>query len=168
MKVPSIYDFKLDRIDGGTIDLSQYKGTRMLIVNLASDCAFTPQYKELQDIFHALHGELVVIGLPCNDFGGQEPGTEEEIRNECMLEYMVTFPVSKKIHIIEEPIHPLYQWLCKKEWNGQADHEVRWNFFKFLIEPDGRLAAMYPSTVSPTDPRIVDWAMSRPSGQIQS
>lgn len=158
MNIGSIYDLKLEAIDGGVIDLAAFRGVRMLIVNVASECAFTSQYKELQELYDSLGEKLVIIGLPCNDFGAQEPGTEEEISNDCLLEYMVTFPISRKIHILKEPVHPLYRWLCNKELNGQSDYEVSWNFFKFLIDPDGSIARMYPSTISPLDERIINWA----------
>ena len=130
----------------------------MLIVNVASECAFTSQYKELQELCDLLGEKLLIIGFPCNDFGAQEPGTEAEIRNDCLLEYMVTFPVSRKINILTEPVHPLYRWLSNKELNGQSDFEVNWNFCKFLIDPDGSIAGMYPSVVSPLDERIINWA----------
>ena len=159
MNKPSIYDIKLDRINGDVIDLADYRGRKILIVNVASDCGFTPQYRELQEIYEALDGKMEIIGLPCNDFGGQEPGTEEEISNDCLLEYMVTFPVSRKVNILTKPVHPLYQWLCQASHNGQADYKVEWNFYKFLIDEQGRIVAMYPSSVSPSDGRIVNWAV---------
>ena len=161
MNIASIYDYKSEGIDGEVIDLAAFKGKKILIVNVASECAFTPQYNELQELYDALNDQLVIIGFPCNDFGAQEPGTEEEIRNDCLLEYMVTFPVSRKINILKEPVHPLYQWLCSKEKNGQEDHKVEWNFYKFLIDPDGTISAMYPSSISPLDERIVNWASDR-------
>lgn len=159
MNKPSIYDIKLDRIDGGIVDMAEYRGRKMLIVNVASDCGFTPQYRELQELYEELDGKVEIIGVPCNDFGAQEPGSEEDIRNDCLLEYMVTFPVSRKVNILAQPLHPLYQWLFNKSLNGQSDYEISWNFFKFLIDPDGSIVALYPSSISPTDERIVSWAM---------
>lgn len=161
MNIGSIYDLRIEAIGGGVIDLAAFRGKKMLIVNVASECAFTSQYRELQELYESLNEDLVILGLPCNDFGAQEPGTEEEIRNDCLLEYMVTFPVSRKVNILTEPIHPLYRWLCNKGYNGQSDYEVTWNFCKFLIDPDGSIATMYSSAISPLDERILDWARDR-------
>lgn len=157
MSTKSIYDIAMDGIDGKRIDFSSFQGTKIMVVNVASYCGYTRQYTELQGLYEHFKGKLVVVGVPCNDFGGQEPGTEEDIMNECLLDYMVTFPVTKKVHIVTEDRHPLYQWLCDGRENGRSDFEVSWNFHKFLIDEEGRLVTMYPSAVNPGDERIIDW-----------
>src|SRR5687768_14811399 len=122
----SIYDFNLRTIDGQEISLSKFKGKKMLIVNVASECGYTPQYKGLQEL-HEKHGDkVVVIGFPSNDFGGQEPGTETEIKSFCQKNYGVTFQMMEKIKVKGNDRHPLYMWLSNKEENGSCDESPNW------------------------------------------
>src|SRR5258708_23243379 len=127
-----LYDFKVNSIDGKEADLSQYKGKKVLIVNVASLCGNTPQYKGLQELSEKFKDKLVVLGFPANNFGRQEPGTNEEIKNFCEDEYKVTFPMFEKISVIGDDRHPLYEWLSTKELNGWNDRPPEWNFTKYL------------------------------------
>ncbi len=138
---------KLD--EKSTLDLSIYKGKKVLIVNTASKCGFTPQYKELQQLQDKYADKLVIIGTPCNQFGSQEPGTEEEIETFCQVNYGVTFPLTEKLDVKGSNQHALYQWLTQKSKNGSLDASVSWNFNKFLINENGHLIGYYPSTVTP-------------------
>lgn len=143
------YQFSLPLLDGGDFPFSQLKGKFALLVNVASECGFTPQYRQLQELHTHYADQVSVIGLPCNDFGGQEPGSPEEIRNFCDQRYQISFPLTEKVQIYQDPVHPLYQWLMQKARNGVADFPVTWNFTKFLIAPDGRWIGGYGSAVSP-------------------
>jgi glutathione peroxidase len=146
----SIYDFKINSLEGELIDFSTYKGKTLLIVNVASKCGFTPQYTELQQL-QAQYGEKVtVLGFPANNFGGQEPGTSLEIAQFCEKNYGVTFQMFEKISVKGGDQHPLYQFL--KEKTGQ---EPSWNFCKYLVKPDGTVK-FFPSKVKPLDKEIVD------------
>lgn len=146
----SIYSISIMSLDGkNALDLSQYKGKKMLIVNTASECGFTPQYDDLQKLQDKYTDKLVVIGCPCNQFGGQEPGTASDISAFCKKNFGVTFPLSQKIDVKGDNQHPLYQWLTKKSINGVLDSEVKWNFNKFLISEDGQLLAYFASTTNP-------------------
>jgi len=136
--VKSIYDFKVKDIDGKDVPLSKYKGKVLLVVNVASKCGLTPQYKGLQELYNAKKKEgLVVLGFPANDFAGQEPGTEAEIKEFCSLNYGVDFPMFSKITVKGENKHPLYQWLLAS--SDRPTEEVEWNFAKFVIGRDGKL-----------------------------
>lgn len=157
LEMNTIYDIKINNLDGTPLDWSDYKGKKILIVNVASECGYTPQYTQLQELFESKQDDLVVLGVPCNDFGGQEPGTVEEIQTFCSTKYKVTFPMTEKIGIIKDT-HPLYEWLTKEELNGKGNHEVKWNFHKFLINEDGSIHASLPSGVTPLDEQILDWA----------
>jgi glutathione peroxidase len=152
---PSIYGFKVEALDGGTIDFSSYKGKKILIVNTASKCGYTPQYTELQELYEKYKDKLVVIGFPANNFGGQEPGTNAEIKEFCTGKFNVTFPMAAKISVKGEDIHPLYQWLTSKEKNGVLDAEIKWNFNKFLVNEKGELVAYFPSKVKPMSEEII-------------
>jgi|SRR5690606_23758202 len=146
----SVYDFKMTSLDGELIDFSKYKGKTLLIVNVASKCGFTPQYKDLQKL-HETYGEKVVIlGFPANNFGQQEPGTSAEIATFCEKNYGVSFQMFEKISVKGDDQHPLYQFLEEK--TGQ---EPTWNFCKYLVKPDGTIK-FYPSKVNPMDKEIVD------------
>jgi glutathione peroxidase len=146
----SIYDFKMTSIEGELIDFSAYKGKTLLIVNTASKCGFTPQYKDLQKL-HETYGEkITILGFPANNFGGQEPGSNSEIAQFCEKNYGVDFQMFEKISVKGNDQHPLYQFL--KEKTGQ---EPSWNFCKYLIKPDGTIK-FFPSKVSPMDKEIVD------------
>lgn len=147
----TLYPYKVKTIDGGEIDLAVFSGKKVLIVNVASHCGYTPQYAQLQELYETMGDRLVVIGFPCNDFGGQEPGTEPEIREFCSLRYKVTFPMGAKISIRGEHPDPVYQWLTQKALNGVMDSEVSWNFQKYLLDEHGRLLGMYPPSMSVFD-----------------
>lgn len=145
----NFHQFSLRLLDGDNFPFSQLEGKFTLVVNVASECGYTPQYRQLQEM-HAEYSDLVsVIGIPCNDFGGQEPGSPEEIRNFCDQRYQISFPLTEKIQILKDPVHPLYQWLMQKELNLVDDYPVTWNFTKFLIAPDGTWIGGYGSAVSP-------------------
>lgn len=146
----SVYDFKMNSIDGKLIDFSQYKGKTLLIVNVASKCGFTPQYKELQQLHESYGQKITILGFPANDFGGQEPGTNTEIAEFCQKNYGVDFQMFEKIAVTGKDQHPLYQFL--KEKTGS---EPSWNFCKYLVKPDGTIK-FYPSKVSPMAKEIVD------------
>jgi glutathione peroxidase len=146
----SIYDFKINSLDGQEIDFSQYKGRTLLIVNVASECGFTPQYGDLQKL-HTQYGDRVVIlGFPANNFGGQEPGSNQQIAQFCQKNYGVEFQMFEKISVKGDDQHPLYQWL--KEKTGQ---EPTWNFCKYVVKPDGTVK-FFPSKVKPLDQEILN------------
>jgi glutathione peroxidase len=148
----SAHDFTFSGIDNKPIDLKQYKGRPVLVVNVASFCGFTPQYKELQQL-HETYGAkgLVVLGVPSNDFGAQEPKTEAEIAKFCETSYGVTFPMTAKQKVVGADAHGLYQWISGEAGEAAAP---KWNFHKYLIDKDGKLAGAWPSRVSPTSKEI--------------
>jgi len=154
---PTIYSIEINDAQGNPVDLEQYKGKKLIIVNVASKCGYTPQYDDLQKFYEANKDKVQIIGVPCNDFGGQEPGTEEEIVSFCRVNYGVTFPIMEKVSIKGENPHPLYQWLTQKSENGVSDNDVKWNFHKFLINEDGTLYKEMPSGVKPQDEEIASW-----------
>jgi glutathione peroxidase len=151
----NIYQFKVDGIDGKQIAFEDYKGKYILVVNTASNCGYTPQYEGLEALYNAHKDKLVVIGFPANNFGGQEPGSNEEIKTFCKKNYGVTFPMAKKISVKGSDQHALYKWLCSKAENGVSNNDVKWNFTKFLIDKEGNLVKMFGSSVSPNDEAIV-------------
>jgi len=167
----SIYDFKVDGLMGGQIDFSKYKGKKILIVNTASKCGNTPQYTELQALYDKYKDKLVIIGFPANNFGGQEPGSNEEIGEFCKKNYGVSFPMASKVSVRGEDIHPLYKWLVEqsgemaKKVTGSSTKEilykrflqdpVSWNFTKFLIDEKGNLAGVFHNKVSPMSEEIL-------------
>ncbi|HEX8039426.1 MAG TPA: glutathione peroxidase [Chryseosolibacter sp.] len=148
--VQSIYEFRMNSLEGKQIDFAQYKGKTLLIVNVASKCGFTPQYADLEKLHEQYGNKVVVLGFPANNFGGQEPGTSLEISEFCQKNYGVTFQMFEKISVKGEDQHPLYQWL--KEKTGQ---EPTWNFCKYLVKPDGTVK-FFPSKVNPLDKEILD------------
>lgn len=149
----SIYDIKIKTLDNDkVIHLSDYKGKYLVVVNTASECGYTPQYKDLQEFYMRNKDSVVVLGCPSNQFGAQEPGSEAEIAGFCKKNYDVTFPLTEKIVVKDSSAqHPLYQWLTKKEKNGVGDFTVKWNFNKFVIDPQGKLIRYFGSKVKPTD-----------------
>ncbi|RVU01291.1 glutathione peroxidase [Mucilaginibacter limnophilus] len=149
----SVYDFKLTSIDGKEFSLSKYKGKKLLIVNTASECGFTPQYAELQKLADQYKDKLVVIGFPANNFGGQEPGANAEIKTFCQKNYGVTFPLNEKISVKGDDIHPLFKFLTS-EPNPDFTGEIKWNFEKFLIDENGKLIHRYRSATKPLSPEI--------------
>jgi glutathione peroxidase len=150
MSASSIYEFKMNSIDGKVIDFSQYKGKTLLIVNTASKCGFTPQYAELEKLHEQFGNKVTILGFPANNFGGQEPGTNTEIASFCKANYGVNFQMFEKISVKGDDQHPLYQFL--KEKTGQ---EPSWNFCKYLVKPDGSVT-FFNSKVPPLDKQIVD------------
>lgn len=151
----SIYEFKVESLDGGVIDFNDFKGKKILIVNTASKCGFTKQYAELEAL-HQKYDDLVIVGFPANNFMRQEPGTNEEIAEFCKKNYGVTFPMAAKISVKGKDQHKLYTWLTNKQYNQVEDSKVQWNFQKYLISEDGKLLKVFPSKVKPTDPEIVE------------
>jgi glutathione peroxidase len=156
----TIHQFKVEGIDGNEIDFAAFKGKKIMVVNVASECGYTPQYQQLQEIFEEFADKLIIVGFPSNDFGNQEPGTNAEIKTFCSLKYGVTFPIAAKISIKGNNSHPIYKWLTTKEANKKIDSEVAWNFNKYLLDKNGQLVDFYPSAVDPFDERILNWIMS--------
>jgi glutathione peroxidase len=155
----SFYDFKVMDLMGNEFDFAALKGKRVLIVNTASKCGFTPQYKELQELYDTYNkAGFEIIGFPANNFASQEPGTSSEIAEFCERNYGVTFSMMDKISVKGKDMHPVYQWLTQKALNGQSDASVKWNFHKFLVDENGTWVASYGSTTSPTSDEIVKFA----------
>ncbi len=150
----SIYGFKVTALDGGTIDFATFKGKKILIVNTASECGFTPQYEGLEKLYEKYKDKLVIVGFPANNFGSQEPGTNDEIGAFCKKNYGVTFPMAAKISVKGDDAAPIYKWLCHKSENGVLDAEVGWNFNKFLLDENGKLLAHFESKVEPMSEEI--------------
>ena len=150
----SIYDFKVEALDGGTIDLSKYKGKKILIVNTASKCGFTTQYEGLEALYKKYQDKLVIVGFPANNFGGQEPGTNTEIKEFCKKNYGVTFPMAAKVSVKGDDKAPIFKWLTSKSENGVLDAEIGWNFGKFLLDENGHLLSYFPSKVTPMSEEI--------------
>jgi glutathione peroxidase len=151
----SFYDFKMTSIDGKAIDFKKFKGKKVLIVNVASKCGFTPQYAELEELHEKYGDKLVILGFPANNFKEQEPGSNEEIAEFCQKNYGVKFQMFEKISVVGEDQHPLYQWLSKKELNGWNDQAPKWNFSKYLINEKGELVKFFESKVKPTSEEVL-------------
>ncbi len=149
----TVYTFKLKTIDGKDFSLAKYKGKKLLIVNTASKCGFTPQYAELQKLADQYKDKVVVVGFPANNFGGQEPGTNSEVKEFCQKNFGVTFPLSSKVSVKGDDIDPLFKYLTN-EPNPDFTGEIKWNFEKFLIDENGRLIHRYRSTVKPLSDEI--------------
>ena len=151
----TVYDFTLNSIDGQSAPLSAFKGKVVLLVNVASRCGFTPQYTALESIYEKYKDRgFVIVGIPANNFGGQEPGTNEEIKTFCSAKYHVTFPMMSKVSVKGSDITPLYQFLTDKNLHPQTGGEIGWNFTKFLIGPDGKVIARFDSKVTPDSPEV--------------
>jgi len=156
-----IYQFKVKTLSDEEFDFSSLKGKKIMIVNTASKCGNTPQYKDLQEIYDTYKdNDFVIVGFPANNFGKQEPGTNTEIAEFCKLNYGVTFPMMSKISVKGEDIHPLYQFLTQKSKNGFEDSEVSWNFQKYLIDEKGHLVKVIPPKTLPTDESLINWIKS--------
>ncbi|MEE4196006.1 MAG: glutathione peroxidase [Bacteroidales bacterium] len=154
----SFYDFKVQTIDGEKFDLSTLKGKKVLVVNTASKCGFTPQYEDLQKLYEKYKSEnFIILGFPANNFMNQEPGSNREIMQFCSENYGVTFPMMSKISVKGDDIHPIYQWLTQKDQNGVMDSKVKWNFQKYLIDESGNLVDMASPRTNPLDDQIVSW-----------
>lgn len=156
----SFYDFKMKDIDGEEVDFSQYRGKKVLVVNVASKCGYTPQYAELQELNEKYGDKVAILGFPANNFGGQEPGTNEDIKQFCTENYGVTFQIFDKISVKGVDKHPLYRWLSDKELNGWNDKEPTWNFCKYFINEQGELKKFFPSSVKPMDEEILSLIQS--------
>lgn len=154
----TLYDFSALTIEGEHFDFSTLKGKKVLIVNTASKCAFTGQYKKLQTLYEKYGGDnFEIVGFPCNDFGKQEPGSNKDIHNFCKKNYGVTFLMMEKISVKGDDIHPIYKWLTRKDENKVLSTSIKWNFQKFMIDENGHLIDyVYPST-SPTGNKIEKW-----------
>ncbi len=145
----TIYQFTMPDINGDEVSLNSFEGKVILIVNVASKCGLTPQYEDLQKLYDQKKDKgLVILGFPANNFMGQEPGTEEEIKSFCQKNYGVTFPMFSKISVKGDDMHPLYQFLTQKEMNGVMDSNVKWNFQKYLLNKKGQLVAVIPPSKS--------------------
>ena len=150
---PTLYDFEIQTLGGEAFDLQSLKGKVVLIVNTASQCGFTPQYKELEKLYRRYDKQgFVVLGVPCNQFGSQEPGTPEEIQNGCTMNYNVTFPLLEKIDVNGSNAHPLFLWL-RQECPGLFGTTVKWNFTKFLVDRQGRALSRFAPVTSPSSLR---------------
>ena len=152
--VESIYKVKINALNGSELDLNQYKGKKILFVNVASKCGFTPQYEDLQSLHDQYGDKLAIVGVPCNQFGMQEPGSSKEIASFCQKNYGVTFQMTEKVNVKGKDQHPLYQWLTMKSKNGAQDSDVKWNFQKYLVDEEGQLVEIYSSRVNPLDEQI--------------
>lgn len=152
----NLYDFTLPSLDGADVALKQFEGKVCLVVNVASKCGLTPQYEGLQSLY-ASHGAkgLAVLGFPCNQFKGQEPGTADEIRSFCSENYGVSFPIFSKIDVNGKGAHPLYRWLTSEGTSPEGPGDVQWNFGKFLIGKDGAVLARFEPTTEPDDPALL-------------
>lgn len=152
----NVYDFKVESLEGGKIDFSKFKGKKILIVNTASMCGNTPQYAALEKLHKKYKNKLVIVGFPANNFGGQEPGSNQEIKTFCTKEYAVTFPMAAKISVKGADIHPLYKWLLEESRKKQFDpEEVTWNFQKYLLDEKGELIAVFKPKTQPDSPEII-------------
>ena len=154
MAQKSIYEVKINDIKGDPIDLKQFQGRYILFVNVASECGFTSQYKDLEKLYQKYKKSLVVIGVPCNQFGGQEPGTAKQIEQFCSKKYGVSFLLTEKIQVKGKLKHELYSWLTDKKINGKSSSSVKWNFKKYIINPDGELVDYFYSTTKPMSLKI--------------
>ena len=154
----SFYDYTAKTIDGKDFSMKDLKGKKIMIVNVASECGYTPQYKKLQELYVKYKDKgLVILGFPCNQFMGQEPGNEAEIKSFCEKNYGVTFPLFSKIDVKGKEQFPLYQWLTHKDLNGVEDSEVSWNFNKYLIDENGKYVMHLKSGVDPLDSKVIEW-----------
>ena len=156
IKPTNMYNIAINSLTGEKIDLNQFKGKKILFVNVASECGFTPQYKDLQKLHETFKDKLVVIGLPCNQFGGQESGTTTQIKSFCEKNYGVDFLMTEKIDVKGENQHPLYAWLTKEAMNGVMESSVKWNFQKYLVDENGKLIDVFYSTTEPLSDKIVN------------
>lgn len=150
----SIYDYKVESLDGKEINFADFKGKKILIVNTASKCGFTPQYADLEKLYNEYKDKLVIVGFPANNFGSQEPGSNEEIGAFCEKNYGVTFPMAAKVSVKGDDTAPIFKYLTEKELNGVKNTAILWNFTKFLVDENGKLIDTYLSTTNPTDNAI--------------
>ncbi len=150
----SIFDIKINDINGSPINLNSFKGKYIMFVNVASKCGFTSQYTALENLYQKYREDLVIIGLPCNQFGGQEPGSESEIKEFCLKNYGVSFYLSEKINVRGSNKHKIYKWLTDKNLNGRSSSSVKWNFQKYLVDRQGNLITYFYPTTDPMSTKI--------------
>ncbi|MEW6737336.1 MAG: glutathione peroxidase [Acidobacteriota bacterium] len=156
-KGQSIYDFQLKDINNNDVKMQQYKGKVLLIVNVASECGYTPQYEGLEKIYSKYQSQgFSVLGFPANNFGAQEPGTNEEIKTFCTTRYHVTFPMFSKISVKGEDKHPFYKYLTEKQTNPEFSGELKWNFNKFLVDKTGKIVARFDSNAEPENATVTE------------
>lgn len=153
----SIHSFKVEALDGSTIDFSQFKGKKILVVNTASECGFTPQYADLEKLYETYKDKLVIVGFPANNFGGQEPGSNKEISTFCQKNYGVTFPMAAKISVKGDDIAPIYKFLTDKKENGVKNTTILWNFTKILLDEKGFVIDSFISTTKPMSESITKY-----------
>lgn len=154
----TIYEFKVPGLSGGNIDFSKFKGKKIMVVNTASKCGYTPQYTELEQLYEKYKDKLVVVGFPANNFGGQEPGTNTEIQEFCKKNYGVTFPMAEKVSVTGDDIHPLFKYLTEEARKlGAEEPIIKWNFTKFLLDENGKLITVFRSKVKPMDEEITKY-----------
>jgi len=154
----TLHDLYAISIDGDTILFSAFKGMKVMVVNTASRCSLTPQYKALQELYETYGGEnFIILAFPANDFANREPGDNEDIKEFCREKYGISFPIMQKTSVKGENMHPVYQWLTQASENGVADFKIKWNFQKFLIDEEGRLVDSVDPLVKPDSERVVEW-----------
>jgi glutathione peroxidase len=154
-QLSTIPNFQLKTLDGKTIQTQDYKGKKIIVLNVASECGYTPQYADWEKFYKENTNEVVVLGFPCNQFGGQEPGTGEEIQQFCQKNYGVTFPILEKVQVKGEGQSPVYQWLSTPSMNGWNDQVPSWNFCKYLIDEEGKLVRFFGSNIKPDNPEFL-------------
>lgn len=157
MQQTTIYSFRVPALSGGEINFADFKGKKILIVNTASKCGYTPQYKGLQKLYETYKNRLVVVGFPSDNFGGQEFQKNEDIQNFCEKNYGVTFPLTTRVDVIGENAHPVFKYLCNQKQNGVLDATITWNFNKFLIDENGKLIAHFDSKVTPESEELLQY-----------
>jgi glutathione peroxidase len=157
----AFYNFKVKTLEGNDFDFASLKGKKVMVVNTASKCGFTPQYKDLEELYEKYQGQLVIIGFPANNFLSQEPGSATEIRAFCTANYGVTFPMMEKISVKGDDMAPIYKWLTSKDQNGVMDSSVKWNFQKYLIDENGKLIDVIFSSEKPTSDKVTAWINSK-------
>jgi glutathione peroxidase len=157
---PTVYDFKFTTLEGQEVKMSDFKGKKILIVNTASKCGFTKQYRDLEELHKTLGDKLVIIGFPANNFGQQEPGSNAQIQEFCEQNYGVEFLMAEKVDVKGDQISPLFKYLTAQE-NPDFTGDIKWNFEKFLIDENGKLVHRFRSATNPLDPAIVNWAESK-------
>lgn len=153
----TIYDFKVSALDGSQINFADFKGKKILVVNTASKCGFTPQYADLEKLYKQFSGKLVIVGFPCNQFGAQSPGTAKEISEFCTNEYNITFPMAAKVNVKGDKAAPIYQWLeAQAKAKGFEPVQPQWNFGKYLLDESGSLVAVFKSPTNPMSAEVLD------------
>lgn len=156
-KAASIHQFKVEGLEGNQIDFSAFKGKKILVVNTASKCGFTPQYASLEKLYESHKDKLVIVGFPANNFGQQEPGTNADIKEFCTKNYGVTFPMAAKVSVKGDDIAPIFKWLTSKSENGVMDADIKWNFTKFLLDENGILLNKFDSNIDPMGEEILKY-----------